>query len=248
MNRQVKALLLSVFIHAIIASIIYFLFFYADKIEPIEKISLGSLNIKEKESPAPLSSFDSTLSTDSTLSAQEQPLSEIPKDPTPSIQETKPKKQTPPKTQQKQQKEIIAPKKQEHSGTLNAHSPSLPSFYSLMNQELESELKKLYGTDFYSLSEEDKKYLDENYRLIYEITQRNLKYPYEAGRLRLEGVNRIEFYLHPNGNISDLKLVSSSGYQILDKNSLHTINISYKDYPYPQHRLKIIFLIHYRIY
>ena len=63
-----------------------------------------------------------------------------------------------------------------------------------------------------------------------------------------EGDNVIEFYLHPNGDITELMLLRSSGYSLLDENSLHTIKIAYKDYPYPSEKTKIRIRVTYRIY
>ena len=119
--------------------------------------------------------------------------------------------------------------------------------YQLLQEDVQSPWQELYGDEVRSLSKEDKAYLDENYRKIYTITQRNLRYPQEAGRLGLQGVNRVEFFLQPNGDITDLRITSSSGYEMFDKNSLRTIEISYKDYPRPKKPLKIIFYIHYKI-
>ncbi len=41
-------------------------------------------------------------------------------------------------------------------------------------------------------------------------------YPKLAEKLRIGGVNIVEFDFHPNGSISRLKITSSSGYTILD--------------------------------
>ncbi|MGD9595809.1 MAG: energy transducer TonB, partial [Wolinella sp.] len=69
-----------------------------------------------------------------------------------------------------------------------------------------------------------------------------------AGQLGQEGINAVEFYLHPNGDISDLRLIRSVGYTLLDKNSLKTIEIAYKDYPRPKTKTKIRIKVYYKIY
>ena len=71
------------------------------------------------------------------------------------------------------------------------------------------------------------------------------QYPPTAAYLRQDGENAIEFYLLPNGDIDGLKLISSSGFVLLDKNSTKTIEIAYKDYPRPPSRTLIRFHITY---
>lgn len=61
-------------------------------------------------------------------------------------------------------------------------------------------------------------------------------------------MNIVEFFLHPNGDISDLKLINSSGYSSLDKNSIETIEIAYKDYPRPNEKTKIKIYVYYKLY
>jgi len=61
-------------------------------------------------------------------------------------------------------------------------------------------------------------------------------------------MNVVEFYLHPNGDITDLKLADSSYYTALDTNSIDTIRIAYQDYPRPLEKVKIKIYIKYILY
>lgn len=121
-------------------------------------------------------------------------------------------------------------------------SPSLAAIFS-QYQRLDSITKRdvsdLYGEEFgdYGLVEQD--FIINNLRDIGRITGRYLKYPPDAIRLGQQGVNIVQFYLHPNGDISDLRLIKSSGYVILDRNSERTIEIAYKDYPHPTSKVLI---------
>lgn len=108
-----------------------------------------------------------------------------------------------------------------------------------------SEISKLYGDEFKSFTKEQKEFLKENLKDIGAITQRYLKYPTIAAKLGQHGVNIVEFFLHPNGDISDLKIIDGSGYEILDKNSIYTIEIAYKEYPRPKSVTKIRIYVHY---
>jgi len=114
--------------------------------------------------------------------------------------------------------------------------------------ENQKELQQLYGSEYESLTSEQKKFLTTNLKTIQTITQRYLNmmgYPEIAIRTRQSGVNVVEFYLHTNGDISNLRLVESSGYRVLDSHSIELIKRSYKDYPYPNQktlvRIKVIY-------
>ncbi len=131
-----------------------------------------------------------------------------------------------------------------------ANSPQkmqTPSIYDLSRRFENSDIKELYGDEFFALSEQEQEFVEDNLRQIGQITQRYLKYPQIAGELGEEGINALEFYLHPNGDISALKLIHSAGYTILDKNSLTTVKIAYKDYPRPKSTTKIRIKVHYYI-
>ncbi|WP_104721883.1 energy transducer TonB [Helicobacter mesocricetorum] len=135
--------------------------------------------------------------------------------------------------------------------TMPENKPSSPSIYSLGKNTFNppnKEMAELYGEDLHSLSVEERKFLEDNLKAIGKITQSYLKYPRVAGRTGQQGKNIVEFYLYPNGNISDLKFLTSSGYQLLDKNSQHTIEVAYKDYPYPSVKTKVRIQFHYRIH
>jgi len=107
---------------------------------------------------------------------------------------------------------------------------------------------KLYGDQYFSYSKEQRKYLKQNLSSIGRITQRYLKYPALSGKLGQHGMNIVEFTLHPNGDISDLKLVDGSNYTMLDKNSIETIELAYKDYPKPLEPTVIRIFIKYILY
>ncbi len=92
---------------------------------------------------------------------------------------------------------------------------------------------ELYKDDFDSFPQETKVYLIKNLKDIGKITQRFLIYPYISIQARQSGINVVEFILHPNGKISEPKIIKSSKYYILDDNSIETINQAYRDYPRP---------------
>lgn len=112
-------------------------------------------------------------------------------------------------------------------------------------------IDQLYGEEFNTYSETQKKFIKNNLGTIHRITQDTLTrngYPEVAVQTRQQGTNVVSFYLHPNGDISDLKLKRHIGHQALDQNTLDVIRIAYKDYPLPNKKTKIIFYVKYSIY
>lgn len=107
---------------------------------------------------------------------------------------------------------------------------------------------KLYGEEYQSFTKVQKVFLQNNLKSIGRITEKYLRYPRIAVRTNQQGTNIVEFYLYPNGDISDLKLFGSSGYTVLDKNSMETIEIAYKDYPRPKTKTKIRIYVGYKLY
>jgi TonB family protein len=130
-------------------------------------------------------------------------------------------------------------------------APRPPSIAQINNVMGEREFKALYKDEFDHFTPDQKKFIRNNLNRIQAITQHYLTmrgYPLFAIQQHMQGVNVVEFYLHPNGDITDLKVISSSGFDVLDDNSLDTIRTAYKDYPRPREKTKIRFYIHYRLY
>ena len=120
-----------------------------------------------------------------------------------------------------------------------------------INKEILNELQKLYGEEYDKFTKVQKAYLEKNLTNFQTITQRvlnRLGYPPLAAKLRIGGVNVIEFMFHPDGSITNLKITSSSGYEIFDKYSLELIEIAYKDYPKPTTSTKLKFNVNYQAY
>ncbi len=110
------------------------------------------------------------------------------------------------------------------------------------------EIIDLYGDELgdYGLAEID--FLVNNLRDIGRITQYHINrrgYPREAAILGQSGKNVIEFYLHPNGDISELRVVSSSNSIILDNDMQTNIKVAFREYPRPTTKVKIRFFMTY---
>lgn len=122
---------------------------------------------------------------------------------------------------------------------------------SQQQNQTNSMIDQLYGKEFEGFSQTQKKFIRNNLGTIHRITQNTLSrngYPTVAVQTRQEGINVVSFNLHPNGDISDLRLKKPMGYAALDENTLEVIRIAYKEYPRPSKTTKIIFYVQYRLY
>ncbi len=137
-----------------------------------------------------------------------------------------------------------------------ASSSSGSSLLDALNTKIEKQerkevgapIKELYGKEFDQMTPAQQKFIQDNLSGIGRITQQYLRYPELAGRANISGQNVVEFMLMPNGDITDLKLMRGSGYEILDDNSIKTIKLAYKDYPRPSTPTKIRIFVRYSIY
>ncbi len=119
------------------------------------------------------------------------------------------------------------------------------------NNRINRMIKQLYGKSFNHFTPTQKEFIKQNLGVIQRITQRTLiqnGYPTVSIQTKQQGVNIVTFYLHPNGNISGLKLKKRMGYAALDQNTLEVIRIAYKDYPLPKTKTKITFYVQYQLY
>jgi len=112
-------------------------------------------------------------------------------------------------------------------------------------------IKQFYGSEFNGFSNTQKKFIRKNLGSIYRITQQTLNrngYPEVALHTQQQGTQLVTFYLHPNGNITQLRLKKRIGYASLDNNTIKVIRIAYKNYPRPRTTTKISFYVEYSLF
>ena len=147
---------------------------------------------------------------------------------------------------------ITQPKEVKKSDDLASFlSTPTPSATPIVKRYPNNKIKKLYGSAFHSFTPTQKEFIENNLNEIQRITQNLLNqrgYPEGAGRNGQEGTNVVLFNLHPNGDISDLRLKKRIGSRPLDDNTLSLIRSAYKDYPYPSTTTQIVFYVTYSIY
>ncbi|MDT8339388.1 MAG: energy transducer TonB, partial [Sulfurimonas sp.] len=113
-----------------------------------------------------------------------------------------------------------------------------------------SSLKELYGDMFGKLTPGQQKYLIDNQEIMRRITQEVLNRVAQVNLPRDINVNRtnvVEFYLHPNGDISDFKFLQKSGYYVLDDTTKETIEYAYSKYPRPEEKILVRYNVYYNL-
>ncbi len=115
---------------------------------------------------------------------------------------------------------------------------------------ISQDIKKLYGDEFGKLTKGQQQYIIDNQEIMRRITQQvltrvasvNLK-----SNLNVNRTNVIEFYLHPNGDMTDFKFLHKSGYFILDETTKETIEYAYSRYPRPKEKILIRYNVFYNL-
>ncbi len=109
-------------------------------------------------------------------------------------------------------------------------------------------IKDAYGETFGELSPGEQKYILDNQEIMRRITQQVLN---RVGRvnipndLRVNSSNIVEFYLYPNGDISDIRFIEKSNFYILDDTTRETIEYAYSKYPRPEQKTRIRYKVGY---
>ena len=116
---------------------------------------------------------------------------------------------------------------------------------------ISQDIKELYGEEFGELTPGQQQYIIDNQEIMRRITQQVLT---RVANVNLRGkspnVNKsnvIEFYLHPNGDMSDFKFLSKSGYYVLDDTTKETIEYAYAKYPRPKEKTLIRYNVYYHL-
>jgi TonB family protein len=85
----------------------------------------------------------------------------------------------------------------------------------------DAQLTDAIAADFSDISEEQQsrnagERADQLGKYIHEAISRQKRYPYMARRMRREGLVRLNFVMHPDGQVTDIAIVQSSRFQALD--------------------------------
>lgn len=175
----------------------------------------------------------------------ETPKTEQTPEPTPA-KEVLPKKEAYIHVEPKKPKDPLAWMSEDRSSEVSGQQKSVQKNGSSIN----SSIKELYGEEFSKLTAGQQKYIIDNQEVMRRITQEvltrvarvNIPREFNANR-----VNIIEFYLHPNGDMSDFKFLKNSGYYVLDDTTKETIEYAYSRYPRPTEKILIRYNVYYNM-
>ncbi|MBA1437459.1 MAG: TonB C-terminal domain-containing protein [Epsilonproteobacteria bacterium] len=115
---------------------------------------------------------------------------------------------------------------------------------------LSQDIKELYGEEFDKLTPGQQQYILNSQEIMRRITQQVLNRVARVNiprDLRVNRYNVVEFYLHPNGDISDFKFLKKSGYYVLDDTTKETIEYAYSKYPRPKEKTLIRYNVYYHL-
>ena len=114
--------------------------------------------------------------------------------------------------------------------------------------KINKDLRDAYGDTFGELSAGEQKFILDNQEIMRRITQQTLNRVARTNipdNLRVTAYNVIEFYLYPNGDISDIRFITRSGFYMLDDTTIETIEFAYGRYPKPEQKTLIRYKVGY---
>lgn len=91
-----------------------------------------------------------------------------------------------------------------------------------------------------------KKYLKEHFSYIRDNILNKLNYPHMARKMGWSGTVKVSFCVCENGSVTDVKVVSGSGYGILDNSAVDTIKKT-APFPKPPVMAEVVMPITYRL-
>jgi periplasmic protein TonB len=90
------------------------------------------------------------------------------------------------------------------------------------------------------------RYLREHFEYIRDLILKNLSYPPMAKRLGWSGNVKVSFIIREDGRVEAVKIVETSGYDLLDKNVVETIHEA-QPFPRPPVRAELVIPVTYTL-
>lgn len=268
MNRSTAALLIALLLHLLILALFVILGMLAPAIEPPEKEEEHRIRVSLKEMPT--AKKEALVKNDNKRPVVappmpkgkqleqlvNKPFKKVPpaphKVPEPVIETPKEEPKKPEKIEKLPDTTQHIPVKKSPSDRLYSRlmrptvstAEDKPKIPKERQSQISQNIKDAYGSTFALLSAGEQKYILDNMEIMRRITQATLNRVASVSiprELRVNDYNLIEFYLHPNGDISDLRLVRRSGFFKLDDTTRETIEYAYSHYPRPEQKTLIRF-------
>lgn len=90
------------------------------------------------------------------------------------------------------------------------------------------------------------RYLKEHFTYIRDIITRNISYPFMARKMGWSGKVTVSFVITEDGSVRDIKIIESSGFDVLDRNAAETVR-RVSPFPKPPVRAEVIVPVVYRL-
>ncbi len=257
MNRSFKALALALLLHALIVVIVILMLSYLpQESKVVEKERRVKVSLKDMPKTPKIETQKRIIKTKEVVKKEFLPT------PTPKTQKIQ-KSVEPPK--KKSSIVTKVPTELPKSADEPQKEPqSKPSLFDKLSQKVAPDtaessssnryskithsIKELYGDKFTTLTLYEQKFILDNQEIMRRITQRALERVGATdipSALRINSSNLVEFYLFPNGDISDIVFLSKSGFFILDDTTKQSIEYAYSKYPRPDQKTLIRYRFNY---
>ncbi len=96
-------------------------------------------------------------------------------------------------------------------------------------------------------AQKETQFLSQKLSVISELMRKNLTYPYLARRMGWQGELILSFILTPSGELKEIKIEKSTGYEILDKQAKDTLLKIAKYFPRPEVEVRVRLPISFRL-
>lgn len=97
-----------------------------------------------------------------------------------------------------------------------------------------------------SLERARQMYLKEHFSYIRDIINKNISYPYMARKMGWSGKVKVSFIIAEDGSVKDVKILESSGFDLLDRNAADAIKKA-SPFPRPPVSAEVIVPVVYRL-
>ncbi|WP_295052045.1 energy transducer TonB [Sulfuricurvum sp.] len=91
----------------------------------------------------------------------------------------------------------------------------------------------------------EEQYLDDHLSTIRDLLVKYRKYPSQAVRLKQEGAVQVTFRLKQNGEVEDIRIIGSSGYELLDGDAMALVQKTSEYFPKPPKTIRITVPLNY---
>lgn len=136
----------------------------------------------------------------------------------------------------------------EKVSTVPATKPSLSNNSGQAGQVLDSRSAHIASVSSTgnSIEEARQRYIKEHFSYIRDIITRNISYPYMARKMGWSGRVTVSFIVSESGAVIDIKILESSGFDLLDRNAVETVK-KVSPFPKPPVRAEVIIPIVYKL-